>query len=115
MNWINLNREDQLTEIKELSRTKAQVIFKHSTRCSLSNMAKSRLERNTQPEATDFYFLDLIKFRSLSDKIASDFAVHHESPQILLIKNAECIYEESHNGINMAEIESQLRLTVSPL
>ncbi len=110
MNWIDLNSANQLTEIKELSKTKAQVIFKHSTRCSISSMAKSRLERNEQPDATDFYFLDLIKFRSLSDKIAEDFAVFHESPQVLLIKNTECVYDESHSGIEMAEIKTQIKL-----
>ena len=116
MNWINLHSEHQLAEIKELSRTKAQVIFKHSTRCSISSMAKSRLERDQQPEATDFYFLDLIKFRSLSDKIAEDFVVNHESPQVLLIKNSECVYEESHSAINMADIRSQINPAgVSPL
>jgi len=110
MNWIILTSATQLTEIKELSKTKAQVIFKHSTRCSISSMAKSRLEREVLPEATDFYFLDLIKYRSLSDKIAEDFAVHHESPQVLLIKNTECVYDESHSGIQMTEIAEQLTL-----
>ena len=108
MNWIELNSLHQLTEIKEFSQSRAQVIFKHSTRCSLSAIAKSRLERIKQPDATDFYFLDLIKFRSLSNKIAEDFAIPHESPQILLIKNMVCVYEESHNGINMAEIAAQV-------
>ncbi len=111
MNWIYLNNEYQLAEIKELSKTKAQVIFKHSTRCSVSHMAKSRLERNEQPDASDFYFLDLLKFRSISDKIAADFEINHESPQVLLIRNMECVYEESHNGIEMAEIAQQVKLT----
>lgn len=108
MNWIDLNSVHQLAEIKELSKSRAQVIFKHSTRCSLSSIAKSRIERYRQPEATDFYFLDLIKFRSLSNKVSEDFSVTHESPQVLLIKNMECVYEESHNGIDMAEIEEQI-------
>ena len=73
-------------------------------------MAKSRLERNEQPEAGDFYFLDLIRYRSLSNQIAEDFAVAHESPQILLIKNTECVYEESHSGIQMDEILEQIAL-----
>lgn len=111
MNWIDLNNAQQLSVIKELSKTRAQVIFKHSTRCSLSTLAKTRLERNEQPEATDFYFLDLIRFRSLSDKIARDFAVVHESPQVLLIRNMECIYEESHSGIEMSELAEQVRLS----
>ena len=71
-------------------------------------MAKSRLERNEQPKTGDFYFLDLLKHRSLSNQIAEDFAVTHESPQILLIKNTECVYEESHSGIQMDELMEQI-------
>jgi bacillithiol system protein YtxJ len=108
MNWIMLTSAEQLNEIKELSQSKAQVIFKHSTRCGISTMAKSRLEREAPPEAADFYFLDLIRYRSLSDKIAEDFAVFHESPQVLLIKNKECVYDESHSGISMSEIAEQI-------
>jgi len=73
-------------------------------------MAKSRLERNEQPETSDFYFLDLVKYRSLSDQIAEDFSVSHESPQVLLIRNTECVYEESHSGIQMDEIAEQIGL-----
>ncbi len=108
MNWIDLHDIQQLAVIKELSITRPQVIFKHSTRCSVSSMAKSRLERDEQPTTADFYFLDLIRYRPISDQIAEDFAVHHESPQILLIRNMECVYEESHSGIQMDEIVEQL-------
>lgn len=108
MNWINLTDVQQIADIKELSKTRPQVIFKHSTRCSISVMAKSRLERNEQPGQGDFYYLDLLKHRSVSDQVAEDFAVQHESPQILLIRNAECIYEESHSGIQMDEIQEQI-------
>jgi bacillithiol system protein YtxJ len=110
MNWIDLNNMQQLADIKELSKTRPQVIFKHSTRCSISSMAKSRLERNEHPGSGDFYFLDLLKHRLISDRIAEDFAVAHQSPQILLIKNTECVYEESHSGIQMDEIAEQIAL-----
>ena len=110
MNWIELTNAQQLVDIKELSKARPQVIFKHSTRCSISTMAKSRLERNEQPETGDFYFLDLLKHRALSNQIAEDFSVAHESPQILLIKNTECVYEESHNGIQMDAILEQIVL-----
>lgn len=71
-------------------------------------MAKSRLEREKAPDNTSFYYLDLIKYRSISNKIAEDYHVYHESPQILLIKNGECTYDESHNGISMQDIAEQL-------
>jgi bacillithiol system protein YtxJ len=108
MNWINLVTEDQLTKIKELSTTQPQVIFKHSTRCSISNVAKNRLEKSTTPSGVDFYYLDLLNYRNISNKIAEDFSVYHESPQILIIKNGECVYDESHGGIMMDSIVEEV-------
>ena len=107
MNWIPLTSENQLMEIIKLSAEKPQVIFKYSTRCSLSDLIKDRLERKPVALSMNFYFLDLLAYRSLSDKIARQFDVHHQSPQVLLIKNGECVYDESHGGIRMDEIIAQ--------
>ncbi|MBK7883743.1 MAG: bacillithiol system redox-active protein YtxJ [Chitinophagaceae bacterium] len=111
MNWKLLQQEEQLVDIKQLSDTRPQIIFKHSTRCSISSMAKNRLERAVAPDNIDFYYLDLLKYRNISNKISDTFNVFHESPQILLIKNGECIYDESHSGIDMADIEQQIKKT----
>ena len=108
MNWIPLNEETQLKDIIQKSENTPQVIFKHSTRCSISSMAKSRLDKNDQPEGIDFYYLDLIKHRNISNKIANDFKVHHQSPQILLIRDGKCTYTESHSGIMMDEIVEEV-------
>ena len=108
MNWIELTNEDQLELIRKNSSLKPQVIFKHSTRCAASSMAKHRLERAIQPPGINFHFLDLVKYRTLSNTIEEQFMVHHESPQVLLIKDGECIYEESHSGISMDEIRDQV-------
>lgn len=107
MNWIEITDEAQLNDVKKLSATKSQLIFKHSTRCPVSSMAKTRLERGVTPDNIDFYYLDLIKHRNISQKIAETFDVNHESPQILLIKNGACIYDDSHSGINMDDIVEQ--------
>ena len=96
--------EAGLTEIKKRSSQQPQVIYKHSTRCGVSSMIRSRLERAGLPGHIDFHFLDLIAHRSLSDKIAHEFSVKHESPQVLLIRDGKCIYDESHSGISMDEI-----------
>ncbi len=107
MNWIALTDEQQIEQIKEQSKQQPIVIFKHSTRCSISSMAKNRLEREVPANNVSFYYLDLLRYRPISNKIAEDFHVHHQSPQVLLIKNGECTYEENHNGINMQEIAEQ--------
>ena len=104
MQWIEIKDLDQLKTIRDLSYSQPQVIFKHSTRCSVSSMAKSRLERNQAPDGVDFYFLDLIKYRPISDMVAEQFKVWHESPQLILIEKGECVYDESHTGITMDEL-----------
>ena len=104
MKWNELNDENQLMAVRERSFQRPQVIFKHSTRCGISSVAKSRLEKWTPSEDFDFYYLDLIRHRTISNKIAEIFDVYHESPQVLLIKNGRCVYDESHSGISMDEI-----------
>ena len=104
MNWKEFTNEEGLAEITKRSTEKPQVIFKHSTKCSISSMAKNRLERADEPQGIDFNYLDLIAHRNISTKIADDFDVQHASPQVLIIKDGKCIYDESHSAISMDEI-----------
>lgn len=108
MNWIELTSEEQLNQLIQQSSSTPQLIFKHSTRCSISIMAKSRLDRESSVSGVDFYYLDLLQHRSVSNKIADVFNVIHQSPQVLLIKKGECVYEETHNAINIEEIREQV-------
>jgi bacillithiol system protein YtxJ len=106
MNWIPLQEMGQLDEIVTRSHQNLQVIFKHSTRCSISSMALHRLERDEAPLGADFYYLDLLSYRPISSAIAERFQVQHESPQIIVFKNGEVVYDESHMAIQMQEIAS---------
>ncbi len=110
IDWINLESIEELERLKELSNSKPIAIFKHSTRCSISSMAKSKLERDWDLTNEDIliYYLDLIQFRSVSNAIASLFDVAHQSPQIILIKNGEVIYHASHNSINVSALKQYL-------
>lgn len=103
MNWTQLQSTDQLNEIKNLPGY--SIIFKHSTRCSISMMAKRRFELDwdSLPEELPLYFLDLIQYREISNQIVQLFNVYHESPQLLLIKDGECILDQSHGGISIDE------------
>jgi len=109
MQWIPLTQLEQLDQIATHSKEKPQVIFKHSTTCSISKMVFSRFEREAFPETIDFYYLDLLNYRAISNAIAEKFQVHHESPQVLLIQSGECTYDESHYGIMMDELLEQVK------
>ncbi len=107
MNWIILNSETQLAEINQNSFHRPQVIYKHSISCPTSSMAKIRLEKSSIPDNIDFYYLDVINHRPVSNKISNNFAVRHESPQVLLIKDGKCIYHDSHHKINMDTVVAE--------
>ncbi|MCX2576219.1 bacillithiol system redox-active protein YtxJ [Pedobacter sandarakinus] len=104
MTWVNLTSVEQLEEIKQANGY--SLIFKHSTRCSISLMAKRNFEFSWDviPADTKLYFLDLISYRDISNTIATEFSVAHQSPQILLIKNGECVLEASHSDISADEV-----------
>ena len=104
MHWIHLTDEEQLKQIIINSQNKPQVIFKHSTRCSISSVALQRLQKEHAPQGIEFYLLDLIAHRPISNKIAEIFRVQHESPQVLVIRSGDCIYDESHLSISMGDI-----------
>jgi len=110
MNWRKLSESVQLEEIKSLSQETAVVIFKHSTTCPISSIAQNRLVGSWDISEKEIipYHLDLLRHRDLSAQIAEAFHVIHESPQVLLIKGGECIYENSHLDINTAEIKEAL-------
>ena len=108
MQWSLLTTEEQLTGLLEKSFSNPQVIFKHSTRCSVSSVIKTRLEKSAIPPNIDFHYLDLLTYRSLSNKIAEQLHVYHESPQVLLIKNGDCIFDESHIAVYMEDIAAQV-------
>ncbi|WP_017497090.1 bacillithiol system redox-active protein YtxJ [Flavobacterium sp. WG21] len=109
VNWTQLTDVAQLMEIEAISNEKPVVIFKHSTRCSISRMALKQFEREYALENTvGAYFLDLIAYRDVSNEIASRFNVYHESPQLILIRNGKAVYDVSHSDIDAEALKSKI-------
>jgi bacillithiol system protein YtxJ len=107
MNWNKLTQLSQIDEIKTISEDVPVMIFKHSTRCSISSMSLDRLLRNWKEEDHKNvlpYHLDIIENRELSNQIAKEFGVSHQSPQVIVIKNGVSVYDNSHFGISYPEI-----------
>lgn len=109
--WNFLSTIEQLAEIEKNSFKKPQLLFKHSTRCSISDMALSRLKREETrlAAAADLYYLDLIRYREVSNEIAKRFAIVHESPQVIILVNGKVLYHASHHMI----LPNELMQTIS--
>jgi bacillithiol system protein YtxJ len=110
MNWIPLTSENQLQEIITGSAEAPVMIFKHSTRCSISSTALSRLERNWNESemAIKTVYLDLLAYRPVSAQIENLLHVEHQSPQAILIKNGKSIWDASHYDIQYDAIKKAL-------
>jgi len=88
------------------------LIFKHSTTCSISAAAKSKIERQWADaglDETKLYYLDLLRYRPVSGEIAQKFGVEHQSPQLLLIQDGECQYNASHMGIRLSDVKAKVQ------
>ncbi len=100
MNWNELHQLNQLAHLDIESASAPILILKHSTRCRISAMALDRIERRwTGEEKIKPYYLDLLAHRDVSAAVEQRYGVEHESPQVLVIRNGQCVYTASHNAI----------------
>ncbi|WP_036154854.1 bacillithiol system redox-active protein YtxJ [Maribacter forsetii] len=108
--WIPLNAVDQLNNIKLASKGRPQVIFKHSTSCGISRMVLNMFKSSYGLEdgQMDLYFLDLLANRDVSNAVASEFGVMHQSPQLLIIKNGVVVIHDSHGAISDIKLEQYI-------
>lgn len=109
MNWLPLTDDKQLDEIVNASYQKPIAIYKHSTRCSVSVMVKKALEQQWRLSADiPVYYLDLLAYRPISNRIAELFNVEHQSPQLILLKDGKAIYDASHSEVDFEEMVSHI-------
>ncbi|MEM9326188.1 MAG: bacillithiol system redox-active protein YtxJ [Bacteroidota bacterium] len=115
MNWLALDKQEALDGLLEESKKHPVLIFKHSTRCSISAAALDRLDRQWEEgemHHVKAYFLDLIRFREVSNLIAERLGVFHQSPQAILLRAGQVTYEASHFGIDYREIKEASNISV---
>jgi len=107
--WKTIDSMQSLDEAIARSNENAVLIFKHSTRCSISIMVLTRFQSEWDLSETkcDLYFLDLIAHRDLSNRIAEITGVIHQSPQAILLRNGDVLYDSSHNAISVREIKKE--------
>lgn len=113
MNWNELTSLEQLDTVVNESKHQPVIIFKHSTSCSISGMALDRLQRAwDDSENVKPYYLDLIRYRDISNQIAEKFAITHQSPQVIILKDGQPIYDNSHMGISYQSVINAAKVGV---
>ena len=101
--WKSIRSEDDLQNAITESTEKKVAIFKHSTSCFISKTVLKNFEKEVANSDKDvsYYFLDLLANRSISNKIADDLGVTHQSPQLIVLENGKAIANASHQSISV--------------
>lgn len=109
--WSDLEDFSQIEAVISASEHRPQLIYKHSSRCSVCFFAKKQVEEIPEAirEQLDLYFVDVIGWREVSNAIAEDFSITHESPQLLIIYDGEVVWHRSHRAIQSDVITDKLR------
>lgn len=104
--WKNIKTEEDLAKAIEASYQHKIAIFKHSTSCFISKTVLRNFEKEVEnsDQKVEVYYLDLLVYRPLSNKIAEDFGIRHESPQLIVIENGKPINNASHQDISLSQI-----------
>ncbi len=108
--WEIIDSESMIDEIMLSSNNQQQIILKHSNQCGTSFFAKKDLETidKSEFEGVGFYLIDVIRQRSLSQYLSEKVGVKHQSPQLIILRNAEVIWHGSHNQVNANSLVNNL-------
>lgn len=112
MDWLPITTPEAVDAVLGRSAQRPQVVLKHSTRCSISTMAKARLERQQAIRNldADFLLLLVVENRPASNHAAETLGVHHESPQLIVVQNGDVVLDQSHYEVNLDEVAEVLHL-----
>ncbi|BFO67924.1 bacillithiol system redox-active protein YtxJ [Chryseobacterium sp. S0630] len=106
--WKKIESEEDLAKAMEDSFQNKIAIFKHSTSCFISRTVLKNFEKEIEnsDQPVNVYYLDLLAHRPVSNKIAADFEIRHESPQLIVIENGKPLNSASHQDISLSQIVS---------
>jgi bacillithiol system protein YtxJ len=107
MNWKHLTSIDDLDTAIVSSENRTVVLFKHSTRCSISRMALKMFESDWDESLAevDAHFLDLLEHRDISAAIAEKLGVSHQSPQMIVLQAGRSVHHSNHSSIDAADVK----------
>ncbi|MBX5436184.1 MAG: bacillithiol system redox-active protein YtxJ [Alicyclobacillaceae bacterium] len=99
--WRELTHLDEWNDVRGRLSGRTAVIFKHSTICPISADAWREFQEcvSQRPDAAEYYVVKVIESRPVSNQIAQDLGVVHQSPQAIVIRDAKVVWHASHRQI----------------
>lgn len=111
MKWNEITTLEEWNTILNRSSERGQVVLKHSTTCPVSANALAEFEAylaKTPNAEVDYTLVKVIESRPVSNQIAEDLNVKHESPQIIYVKDKSKYWTASHWSVTTEHISAVL-------
>jgi bacillithiol system protein YtxJ len=112
----------QLTSIQQWDQAiqgtseKPLLVFKHSTTCPISAAAHEEVMHfieDDKDSPVDYAIVHVIEDRPVSNAIADHLEVKHASPQAILVKDGQRVWDTSHWNITYAFLSEKLAPSVN--
>lgn len=108
---VRIESQDMLDEV--LAQPEA-ILYKHSSRCWLSLIARKQVERfASQADGPPVYQLDVVENRGLSSHLAAVLGVPHESPQAIRVREGRAVWSASHAAVTTAALAGSAHVVIS--
>lgn len=109
--WKEIETKEAWDEARTQSSTQPVLLLKHSTSCPISAGAMKACQQYIEDNAkqdVDYRFVKVIESRDVSNQIATELNVKHESPQLILIRDQKAVADTSHQAITKEKITEML-------
>ena len=108
MSYQKISSVVEFDRVLERSKSEVIALFKHSSTCELSAVAKLEMVKVKLP----VFELTVQTARPLSNHVEAHFGIRHESPQVILIHQGEPIHHASHRAIKADSIHAAVSSAV---
>ena len=97
--YQKLDSEAALEEAAAHSMREPVVLFKHSTMCGISRRARQQIELLTEEDDPPVYEVVVQEARPVSNQIARQLGIRHQSPQVIVLYKGHPSYHASHGRV----------------
>ena len=105
--FVELHDAPELDELLSRSAEQPVILFKHSATCGISARAYREMTKLEKPIA----LVTVQNARALSSEIESRFAIPHETPQVLIVRDGKLAWSASHFRITADAVKRAVEET----
>ena len=103
--FITVDDQDGLQALFTLSHERPVILFKHSLTCPISGAAYQEMS-NLE---SDISLIVVQRARDVAREVETRTGVRHESPQAIVLRRGEAVWNASHWRVTSEAVEAAVR------